>query len=575
MGVRTASTATMEFSGVPVAPGIALAKAFIFKHLDLDTLKDHHFPVESVANEIARLEHAINESAEQVGRLQAETRKHTGDQVAEIFEAHGALLRDQSLLSRIRSLVSEKGMNAEFVLANEIAEIESRFASITEEHLQARLLDIQDVLHRLLRNLLNIEHVRTNPLRRVTSSVILVAENLLPSDLTLVDFKHISGIALAEGSAASHVAIMSRSMRVPAVFRASGVETLVRNDMPLIIDGFDGRIIVNPSAETRVLYEKKSADVRMKPRQGQRNASCKTSDGMPVSIMANAASLEEVEQAIGAGAEGIGLFRSEFYYMSLGRLPSVQEETEYYRQVIARSGALPFTLRLLDLGADKSLPNLRWPAEQNPQLGMRGIRVLLENPEILRNHLTAIIRASAFSPLRLLIPFVSHIEEVGTIQSLIREIAYREGADAARISVGMMVEIPAVLFSLHTFLSAVDFLSVGTNDLMQYVFAVDREQGGLERFRRNTESLACRIAGYIASQASAAKKPATICGELAGDPRYASILVGMGVTSLSMQADAIGAVSETIGGKSRKELEDDARRFVLSPLDGALFASHP
>jgi phosphoenolpyruvate-protein phosphotransferase (PTS system enzyme I) len=572
MSVSTKAAVSLEFTGMPIAPGVVIAPAFHFKHLDLDSLKDHGFPVENISDEIERLERAITESAEQVVKLQADTRARTGDEIAEIFQAHGALLQDDTLLSRIRSLVSEKGVNAEYVLANEIAQIESRFSTIDEEHLQVRLLDIQDVLHRLLRNLLNIEHVRSTPLRLIKSSVILVAENLLPSDLSLFELRHIAGIALEGGSAASHVAIMSRSMGVPAVFQVRGLGAIIRNGIPLILDGTEGRIVVNPSAETRALYGKKSLDKRSTASHQSRITSCRTKDGVSVSLWANAASAGDIEQAIDAGAEGIGLFRSEFYYMANGRLPTTAEETDFYRQIVGLCKGRPLTIRLLDLGADKSLPYLRQPQEQNPQLGLRGIRLLLMNPEMMRNHITAIIRASMKGEIRLLIPFVSYVEEVAAVRSLVSEIARSEGADASHIAIGMMVEIPAVVISLETFLPSVDFLSIGSNDLMQYTFALDRDHAGLEKYRRNAESMVCRIAENIATRASRAGKPVAVCGEMAGDPRCASMLVGLGITALSMQPDSIGPVRDAINRRVYGELKEEARQFITSPLDGALFA---
>jgi phosphotransferase system enzyme I (PtsI) len=571
MDPHTESLTTMEFTGVPVSPGIAMAKSFRFKHLDLGMLKDHGFPVENVADEITRLDRAIAESAEQVGRLQVETQENTGDQITGIFKAHAELLRDQSLLTRIRSLVSEKGVNAEFVLANEIASIESRFSSIKEEHIQVRLLDVQDVLHRLLRNLLDIEHVRTNPLRRIDHSVVLISETLLPSDMMLLDLRHIAGIVLEMGSAASHVAIMARAMRIPAVFRIASVSSLMRNNSLVVVDGSEGRVILNPSKETVDLYEKKRARRKLSPSRKGAIKTCRTIDGTPVTLLANAGSEQEVENAFNAGAEGIGLFRTEFYYMSQHRLPTIEEETGFYRQVLSICKKRPLTLRLLDLGADKTLPYLRMPPEQNPQLGVRGIRYLLGNSEIFYNHLVSLVRASAVAPLQLLIPFVSRVEEVVAVRDRIDTIAREEGVARERISIGMMIEIPAVIFSLRAFMGMVDFISIGTNDLIQYTFAADRDHGQLEEYRRSALTVISRMVKYIVVNALSAKKDVTVCGEMAGDPRYAEIFVGLGVHSLSMQPDSIAVVRSALGRKRIKDLIEDAERFSLSPLDKTFF----
>jgi phosphotransferase system enzyme I (PtsI) len=400
---------------------------------------------------------------------------------------------------------------------------------------------------------------------------VLVAASLLPSDMTLLDLKHIAGIVLEQGSAASHVAIMVRAMRIPAVFRIAGVNSLVRNNSLVIVDGSEGRVILNPSKETVDLYEKKSARRKKAPSRKGVIKKCRTTDGTPVTLLANAASEQEVENAFNTGAEGIGLFRTEFYYMSRRRLPTIEEETGFYRQVLSMCRKRPLTLRLLDLGADKTLPYLRMPPEQNPQLGVRGIRYLLGNSEIFYNHLVSLVRASAVAPLQLLVPFVSRVEEIVAVRDRIDSIAREEGVARERISLGMMIEVPAVIFSLPSFLGLIDFISIGTNDLIQYTFAADRDHGLLEEYRRNALFVVSRMVKYIVVNALAARKGVTVCGEMAGNPRYAELLVGLGVHSLSMQPDSIAEVRSALGRKCLKDLIEDAERYILSPLDKELF----
>ncbi len=551
----------MEISGTAVSPGIAFGKAHHFAQIDLKTLEEQRLPVENVESEIYRLETAHKKSLDQLRSLQSGGASDVAD-IVDIFQAQIQILSDSAFLSNVKIGVSESKANVEYVIANRIRDLEKKFVSMQTEVFRSKLLDVQDVYHRLLRNILDIEHVRVTPLRNMPPGAIIIAERLLPSDVALLDLKKIGGIVIENGSTVSHVSIIAKSLGVPALINLPGVMSLVRPDSPLVIDGYLGKIIVRPSPATELRYQKKLSASPPKGRAAKARK-CLTKDGIAVRLEANAGSLAEVREALHSCAEGIGLLRSELFYLSLNRLPSVEEETEYYESVLSLCEDKPVTVRLLDVGADKTLPYLGLPRDENPLLGVRGVRFLLENPLILDNHITAILRASrAGGKLRILVPFVSLPGEVERIAEVLHRIGHREGVSRTRYSLGIMVEVPAVAVNLRPFLDSVDFLSIGTNDLVQYAFAASRENGRLESYRSGSFGVLLGLIKQVVGANEKHRRDITVCGEVAADPSLAPCLVGLGIHGLSMQTSALLGVCKEIEKKSCGELARMAKDFL-------------
>ncbi len=557
------TTTDLELAGTAVSPGIGIGTAYHFTQIDLTTLEEQRLPVDNVDAELERLETAHKKSMEQLRVLQAASRDDFAD-VSDIFQVQIQILSDAGFLTAIRSDVSASKANAEYVIANSIRGLEKKFLAMQTDVFKSKLLDVQDVYHRLLRNILDIEHVRVTPLRNMPAGVVIVAEQLLPSDVALLDLDKIVGIIVENGSTVSHVSIIAKSLGVPALINVPGALSLVRSGTPLIVDGHEGKVIVSPSPATEARYRKKrSAMPQPLVCRPARTRKCLTKDGIAVRLEANAGSLLEVKEALQSGAEGIGLLRSELFYLSLKKLPSVEEETSYYESIIALCSNKPVTIRLLDTGADKTLPYLAPLREENPSLGVRGVRFLLENPVLLENHLTSILRACARGGnVKILIPFVSLPSEVDAIGQALHRIGKREGVARSRYALGMMVEVPAVVMSMRSFLDKVDFLSIGTNDLIQYAFAASRENSRLEKYRTGSFRVLLALIKQVMEANDRHRREVSVCGEVASDPASAPYLVGLGIRTLSMHTSAIPQVCREIEKKSVHELEKIAQEFI-------------
>ena len=555
----------VELSGTPIAPGLALGKAHLLRQISLDALEKNLFPVSDTAVEIQRLDRAFAQTHMQIEQLRAEVRVNNGKDLANILEAQLTLLEDADFLERIRETIRTESVNTEYLIANEIRRIESVFRNLKDEVMRSRFLDVQDVHHRLLRNLLEIEHVRTNPFRRLTTPVILVADRMLPSDVALLDLNKIQGIIIEEGSRVSHVAIIAKSLGIPAVTEALHASRLVHFGDTVLLNADTGTSIINPNADDLAWYEK-TRKPRPSGHNGRRPGNgappCQTTDGVRVILEANVGSLHETEEALAAGADGIGLLRSEFFYMSSQSMPTAEAETSFYRDTLHAMRKRPVTIRLLDIGADKALSYIQLPKEENPQLGIRGIRMLLRMPELLHRHLLSILQASDVGPVRVLLPFIATMEDLDRMLVIIDELCQAHHIPRERFHVGIMVEVPAVAIDTDPFLSKVDFLSIGTNDLVQYMFAASREDSHLEHYRLAHHPAILRLLYSVAGASKAHGKSVSVCGEMASDPALALLLVGLGIHTLSLQTSALPKVRASIQKQSFSRLERLAREAL-------------
>ncbi|MEI6211101.1 MAG: phosphoenolpyruvate--protein phosphotransferase [bacterium] len=540
----------LELTGATIAPGLTFGKAHLLRQISLDALEKTMFPVRDVAAEILRLESAVSQTRSQIEQLRAQAPAENGRDLAGILDAQLALLEDADLLDKIRNTIRTQAVNTEYLIANEIRRIEKEFRNLKDEVMRSRFLDVQDVQHRLLRNLLEIEHVRTNPFRRLTTPVVLVADRMLPSDIALLDLDKILGIIIEEGSRVSHVAIIAKSLGIPALTEVSGAATRIHPGDTVLFHADAGRVIVHPDGNDLAWYEKarktRPLTAHASRQPAQAHEPCQTRDGTRITLEANIGALREVKEALAAGADGIGLLRSEFFYMSCPELPSLEAETAFYRDVLHAMRKRPVTIRLLDIGADKPLSCLPLPKEENPQLGIRGVRLLLRTPELLRRHLLAILRASESGPVRILLPFIATMRDLERILAVVEELCRQEHIPRKRFHVGIMVETPAVAMNPDPFLNRADFLSIGTNDLVQYMFAASREERQLEEYRQAYHPVILRLIHAVVGAARAHGKPASVCGEMASDPAMALLLIGLGIRTLSLQANALAPVRATI-----------------------------
>jgi phosphotransferase system enzyme I (PtsI) len=552
----------IEFRGTPLTSGIAVGVSFRFKQIDLAPLSVNRFPITDYSYELKRLQHSIDKSREQLFMIYKTSVEEGKKDVAGIFLSHLNLIDDSAFVQTIRDAIEIEMLNVEHLLALKINEIESTFLTIKNETLRTRLSDIKDVYYRLLRNLLNIEHVRVASFLQHDEKPILLAEQLLPSDIALLEFRKIKGVVIEELSSVSHVAIITRSLGIPTVMNIPGITSLVQSDDIIILDAFTGNIIVNPTRSEIAMYMRKQANHLRKKPITRTHKKCMTKDGVRVEVNTNANFPDEIENAIANGADGIGLLRTEYFYLGKTVLPLVDEEVAYYEKILKAANNKPVTIRLLDIGADKSLPYLQVECENNPQLGVRGIRFLLENPIVFYNHLTSILKAINGRPVKILIPFVSIESEIDKVKYLISEIAQSLQIDCSTIRIGIMVEIPAVLWSLQSIIKKVDFLSVGTNDLTQFVFAANREDSRMDVYREKSFPVMLKILEYIVSIARSNKKEVDVCGESASDPRLIPLMIGVGIRNVSVQLTALEQIRKTVESKTLEEDIEMAREYL-------------
>lgn len=554
--------AAVMLAGTPISAGIAIGDAFVLKPINLSALETNQFPVQDAEKEIERLDRTLQTTHAQLTEI-AQQLRHDSNAVT-ILEVQKSFLSDDNFLHEIKADVHRRKFNIEYLLSNRIKMFEDKFRSIEDELVRTRILDIQDVYHRILRNLLDIDHVRSNPLKRVRSPVLLVAERLLPSDIALLEYGKLLGIILEEGNKLSHVSIMTKSLGIPAVIGIRGICSLVKTGQALILDAIKGRVTINPSRTQTAHYNR--ARTRLSSicriRESRQPLECRTIDGSIITLEANVATIKEAEDAMKHCAKGIGLLRSEFFYLSRPCLPAVQEECDFYVTIIKTMKQRPLTVRLLDIGADKTLPCLPPFREENPQLGVRGIRYLLSHPDLFNNHLRAIVRAAQAGPIRLLVPFVTTVEDVVKTLALLDRLCSEEKTGRERFQTGIMVEIPAVALYPHMFFPFIDFINIGTNDLIQYVFAADRAESAVEPYRQNRHPAVFRILANCIAAAHKHKKEVTLCGEIASDPAIAPLLAGLGAARFSMPPNAIPAVRDAMARSSMAILKKQARNAL-------------
>jgi phosphoenolpyruvate-protein phosphotransferase len=552
-----------KLSGAPISPGIAVGEAFLFRQIDLDALEKIRLPIDDTAKELQRLDAVIQKTVAQLQDIVGQAT--LSGEVSEIFHVQLRMLHEEGFIREIKSLLDGQQANIEYVLANQIKAIEGKFLTIDNELLRTRFLDIQDVYYRVLRNCLEIEHVRSNPFRRMQTPVIFIAQKLLPSDLALLDYDKLLGILIEEGSSVSHVAIIAKALGIPAMIKLPGLSAVVRARDTVILDAMKGVVIVNPSESAIASYVHAEADLTSAKRISYRHgkiAECATTDGVTVALEANIGSLKEAHEALECGATGIGLLRSELFYISRPEKPTIGEESDFYASILALFKDRPVTVRLLDLGADKNIPYLRSFPEENPQLGTRGIRYLLRNRPLFHDHVRAVLRASGRGCLKILVPFVAVEDDIVRTLAEIKSVCDEEHAGRPPPGLGIMVEIPSAALALGRLWPHIDFINVGTNDLAQYLFAASREDGNLEAYRQVSHPVILKLIAQCAASGRRVGKSVSVCGELAAAPGRALLLVGLGIRTLSMQPSSIPEVRKVINASSLKELRKMAKKAL-------------
>ncbi len=575
---------SFQVFGLPVSRGVAIGRAVLVASSRVDVA--HYFiEEERVDEEIARLRCARDAVAGELTVLQRDLPAEAPAELSALLDVHLMLLHDEILTGATKQWIRERHYNAEWALSAQLEVLARQFDEMEDEYLRERKADLEQVAERLLRAMEQGPASTFVPMHRTKprdfageDPLVMVANDIAPADMLQFKGSVFTGFITDVGGRTSHTAIVARSMDIPAVVGAREASRLIRQDDWVVIDGDAGIVVVDPSA---IVLE----EYRFRQRQGElgrerlsrlRHTPAVTLDGERIELLANIEMPSDAKAALEAGAVGVGLFRSEFLFMNRGGdLPGEDEQFEAYRTAVQEMQGLPVTIRTVDIGADKpmdrmSANELRHEHALNPALGLRAIRWSLSEPGMFRQQLRAILRASAYGKVRLLIPMVAHIAEARlTLEALAR--ARHQLSEAGKaftaVEVGAMIEVPGAALMVPSLLRHFDFVSIGTNDLIQYTLAIDRADEAVAHLYDPWHPAVLSLLATVIAQAQIAGKPVSVCGEMAGDPEFTQLLLAMGLRSLSMHPSQIAAIKERV-------LRTDARRWSMQ-LESVLNAEMP
>lgn len=528
-----------HIKGIGASAGIAIAKAFVMETpvFDIPTHK-----IEDSAAEKERFQAAIVKSKGELEIIRENTLKELGADKAEIFSAHLLILEDPEIVSQVNAKIDDEKTNAAQALDEVSQMMVMIFESMDNEYMRERAADVRDVTKRTMAHLLGITFVTP---AQINEEVIIIAEDLTPSDTAQLNRKYAKGFATNIGGRTSHSAIMSRSLEIPAVVGTKVVLTEVKHGDFLILDGTEGDVIVNPSSEQIAEYEeKRSAYIAQKEEWKKlKNEKTVTADGHHVELAANIGTPNDVKGVLENGAEAVGLYRTEFLYMDAETFPTEDEQFTAYKTVLESMGDKKVVIRTLDIGGDKELSYLDLPHEMNPFLGYRAIRLCLDQTDLFRTQLRALLRASAYGKLAVMFPMIATLEEFRAAKALLLEEKADLQAEGVTVSedveVGMMVEIPSTAVMAKQFAKEVDFFSVGTNDLIQYTMAADRMNEKVSYLYQPFNPAILNLLNNVITEAHKAGKWVGMCGEMAGEELALPILLGLGLDEFSMSASSV------------------------------------
>lgn len=552
----------MKWQGKGVSEGLAMAQIHLFTPKLPEISRQ---PAADAEAEVAKLEATLAAAEEELRGLYETAKEKMGEQEAEIFDAHLTILGDEySVREPIIQRIREQKQNAAAAITDQFDELAQMFRSLGDELMAERAADAEDLKQQLLRICLGCGR---QDLSVLPGDVIVLAEELTPSDTVRMDTAHVKGIATRLGGATAHSAIIARTLGIPAAAGIDGWQTEALNGHMAILDGADGTLTVDPTDDETACYQsrKAQADCEAQALEAFRTCPSQTKDGISLEICANIGTPQEAQQAMKYGADGVGLFRSEFLFMDRDALPTEDEQFEAYRTAAQTMAGKPLIIRTLDVGGDKKLPTLELPHEDNPFLGFRAIRMTLSHPEIFRPQLRAILRAAAYGDVRVMFPMIGSMDQLREAKALLREqeqTLQAEGVPTGPVKVGMMVEIPAAAVLAEEFAKEVDFFSIGTNDLTQYTLAVERGNAAVAHLYAPEHPAVLRLIAMTAQAAAERHIPCGMCGEAAGDPKLAPAFVGMGVNELSMSPRRVPAVRKLLSELTMDECRQAAEKLL-------------
>ncbi|MDL1988001.1 MAG: phosphoenolpyruvate--protein phosphotransferase [Deltaproteobacteria bacterium] len=547
-------------TGIDASPGICIGKAYLVDIEGVDVVKKYFISEDDVQDEIKRFKSAVNKAKQQlltiITNAPEELRDHTY-----ILETHKVLLKDKMLYGKTIEAIKNEKVNAEWALKKVVSDVKSMFKNMSDSYLKERATDIVYVSDHIMRNLVGAE---TKKIADIDKRVILVANDLSPAEASQINLERIKGFVTDRGGKASHTSIIARTLEIPAVMGLGNATNIIKNDDLIIIDGTVGTVIIHPTEETLLesgvrgaKYEELKAAITR-----DSHIQAETADGFQLKVMGNIELPEEVVSVIDYGGDGIGLYRTEFQYLSSPSLPNEYELFDKYKDVVEVIAPKPVTIRTLDINGDKAFSNNPDYVEANPALGLRAIRYCLKNPDVFRTQLRAILRAAAFGNVRILIPMISSYEEVIETKRILDEVADaldKEGTLFNRdVELGIMIEVPSAVIIADVLAGEVDFFSLGTNDLIQYSLAIDRGNRHVAHLYHSLHPAIIRMIKRVADVVRDKEIKLFMCGEMAADPINMPILLGLGIDELSMNPQSIPAVKSMI----RALKVEDARAFM-------------
>jgi phosphoenolpyruvate-protein phosphotransferase len=550
--------------GVPVSPGVAVARAYVMDEV-LARREPLHLDGGALSAEITRLDHACASATQELDGIIARVSAQVGDDEAAIFRAHRALLRDPALIGKVKSAILNRHVDARTALQEALVEYTELFAQIQDDYLKERMADVRDVISRIASHL-SLQDTRQH--LDAHEPMILVAAEILPSQALAFDRSRVAGIITEAGGTSGHAAILARSLGIPAVSGLRGILHEIHSGDLVALDGREGHVYVNPGAEVESAYRKlqrEYVDLRDSLIEN-RDQEAVTLDGVHVELLANVNSPADAAMAARVGAAGVGLYRTEYLFLTHPSVPDEAEQLAVYRSVLEAAPNQAVTIRTLDLGGDKQVPYLGAQREANPFMGWRSIRLSTAHPEFFQTQLRAILRAGLHGRVSLLFPMISTLEEVQRLKRMVaraRQELHRQGVPFGdNIPLGIMLEVPAAALCVEALLREVDFVSIGSNDLIQYVMAADRDNPKVAHLCEPFSPAILRLLNQVISACQAQGKPVTLCGEMAGRPRCFLPLLGMGLRSLSMSPAFVPPLKELIRRTTLPVARETAQRVL-------------
>lgn len=545
------------FRGLAVSPGIVVAPAYCLDSItqprSMEKLDAH-----DVQRELTRFSNACDQAAIELTELIERVSTEIGPEESRIFQTHLFMVRDRAFVAKVNSAITERQLRAEEALAETTAEYEQIFGAITDEYLRERIVDLRDVAARITSHLseaVRIEHLN------LSEPVVLVAREMFPSQTLHFGRLKIAGILTERGSRTSHAAIIARSLGLPAVSGLPDISHRIRTGETIVVDGRDGVVILNPGPEARSAYRKLEREFFHLKGQlfENRDQPALTKDGTPIELFANINNVSDATAAAEVGATGIGLFRTEYVFMTHPSIPTEEEQLDCYTQILEASPNRHLTIRTLDIGGDKTVPYFSAGREANPFMGWRSIRVSFSHPEFFQNQIRAILRCAVGEKIRLLLPMITTADEITRARELIDDarehLRQNKIPFADKVEIGIMIEVPAAAICIDMFLSQIDFVSIGSNDLVQYLMAADRDNPRVAYLCDPLNPAVLRVLRHVIKACQRRNIPVTVCGEMAGRPRAIIALLSFGLRSFSMSPAFVPLAKELIRQVSLSELE--------------------